>query len=82
MASTYVQRKNDVLRALRKARAVYRRADSAGEMLERELDRLILRKTLISPESLRGMVDRYRAFAQMVTALNPALADVLTIASV
>lgn len=82
MASTYVQRKNDIQRALRKARATYRRADSAGESLERELDRLILRKSLISPESLRGVVDRYRAFAQLVTTLNPALADVVTIASV
>ena len=82
MASTYVQSKNDILRALRKARAVYRRADSAGELVERELDRLILRRTLVSPESLRSLVDRYRAYSQMVSALNPAIADAVTVASI
>lgn len=41
--------------AVRQCRRAYRQADSAGEKFERELDRLVKRKTLISPDSLTSL---------------------------
>lgn len=41
--------------AVRQCRRAYRQADTAGEKFERELDRLIKRKTLISPASLTSL---------------------------
>ena len=64
MAETYAQRKNAVINALRRTRRSYRLADSAGERLERALDRLILRKTLISPDSLVKAMDFYVDYAK------------------
>jgi hypothetical protein len=41
--------------AVRSMRRQFRAADTAGEKVERELDRLVKRKTLISPNSLQTL---------------------------
>lgn len=50
--ATQGQQRAALIAAVREARRVYRAGDTAGEKVERELDRLIKRKTLISPRSL------------------------------
>jgi len=56
--------------AIRKLRAEYRKADSAGEKLERELDRLVKRKTLIGPDQLTTLVNRIDDFARLVDSVQ------------
>ena len=70
MAETYAQRKAAVITALRQTRRAYRMADTAGERLERNLDRLILRKTLITPDSLVKAMDEYAEYAGKVSAIG------------
>jgi len=64
-----------VKRAARNCRAAYRKADSSGEKVERELDRLIKRKTLIQAQSLSTLESQYYAYKQHVVALENALRD-------
>jgi hypothetical protein len=80
MAESYAQRKNAVNKALRQVRAVYRKADSQGELLERELDRMILRKTIVSPASMDLLDTKYDAYVKAVEAIASVLgaADVLS----
>lgn len=79
---TYVQLRNLVVRGLRAARKVYRSADSAGEVVERTMDRLIGRKTLITPAQLEPLLSRWSAYRAKVAALEKALADAVNIAKV
>jgi len=53
--ATQGQRRREALAAIRKLRQIWRQVDTAGERIERELDRLIRRKTLISPDSLSNL---------------------------
>jgi len=64
--ATYAQQKTRVNAALRQARKAYRTADTLGELLERELDRLIKRKTLVGPASLKTLGNRYDAYRKWV----------------
>lgn len=80
MASTYAQRKRAVVAALRKARQLYRQADTAGERVERELDRLVLRKTLISPEQLQKLTRLYSDYANRTSNIQGGLTIALTVA--
>jgi len=79
---TYVQLRSLVVRGLRAARKVYRAADTAGEILERTLDRLILRKTLVTPAQLEPLLSRWGTYKARVQALEKALADAVNIADV
>lgn len=81
MAESFVQRRNAVNRAVRQVRKAYRVADSAGEILERELDRLALRKTIISPESLRSVVTKYEAYHRAVSDIQRSLTAAIGLAS-
>lgn len=65
--------------AVRATRAVYRRADSAGEKLERELDRLIKRKQLIAPEDVLTAAKDAAEYIQLAVALIKALQDLVVI---
>ena len=62
---TDAQARNLVIKALRQARVAYRKADTAGEKFEREIDRLIKRKTRISSTSFSTMNSLYRAWVTM-----------------
>lgn len=68
------QARNLVLAALRKARVAYRKADTSGEKEERELDRLITRKTRINATSLETLFTRYDAYFKDVQAIAYQLA--------
>jgi hypothetical protein len=62
-----------VIKALRQARKTYRTADTNGEKVERELDRLIKRKTRISPASLSTLATYYKSYLDTVTAVQRSL---------
>ena len=79
---TYVQLRNLVTRGLRGARKIYRAADTAGEKLERTLDRLILRKTLITPKQMEPLLVLWKAYRERVLAVEKALADAVRISTV
>jgi len=64
-----------VKRSARNCRALYRKADTSGEKVERELDRLIKRKTLIQASSLTTLEARYYEYKRLVVALEAGLRD-------
>lgn len=71
---TFAQAKAQANKDLRLARAQYRKADSAGEIVERNLDRLITkRKTIVTPEQLLPLLRRYENYARKVMLLELAL---------
>jgi len=78
---TDAQARNLVIKALRQARAAYRKADTAGEKEERELDRLIKRKTRINANSLQTMSARYAEFIRLAEAIQIPLTDAYIVAS-
>ena len=75
LPKTESQRKRTVLQAARRARQAYRRADTAGEVLERWLDREIKRKTRIMPASVARGLQLYRAWFAQVRNVETAFAD-------
>lgn len=78
---TDAQARNLVIKALRQARAAYRAADTAGEVEERELDRLIKRKTRINASSLVTLANRYAKYQQLVNQVQLPLTDAYSVAS-
>lgn len=72
--------KRYVLQAARNARRYYRRADSAGEVLERWLDREIKRKTRIQRDQALKCVPLWEKYRDNVKAVEMALADFINIA--
>lgn len=81
MAETYAQRKAAIIGAIRRVRQQYRKADSLGEVLERELDRLMLRKTIITPSTLQGLSQKYDAFMTAASATEKPITDAMTLSS-
>jgi len=69
---TYAQRSLEVKRGFRQAKRAQRTLDTAVERVERELARLIKRKTLVEAKSCQtlvrlvdqGVTPAYRAFIQ------------------
>ena len=70
-----------VVKALRQARAAYRAADTAGEKEERELDRLIKRKTRMNANQLKTLSDRYTEYTKKVIAVQLPLKNAYEVAS-
>lgn len=81
MAESYAKRKSLVVAALRRVRAQYRKADTTGEVLERELDRCILRKTLIGPETMRTLLTKYESYVTQVNLMEQPITDAVQVAS-
>lgn len=79
MAETYAQRKAAIIAAIRRVRQAYRKADTAGEVMERELDRLLLRKTIITPATLQALAQKYDAFMTLAAAVERPLTDSMTL---
>jgi len=72
---TFAQARARAEKDLRLARASYRKADTAGEIVERTLDRLIeKRKTIVTPGQLLPLYERYEKYARRVLVLEAALA--------
>ena len=71
---TFAQARARAEKDLRVARQAYRKADSLGEALERNLDRLITkRKRIVTPDQLLPMMVKYERFARQVIATERAL---------
>ncbi len=71
---TFAQARERAEKDLRIARVAYRKADTLGEIVERNLDRLIeKRKRIVTPEQLLPLLQRYERYARMVVALERAL---------
>jgi hypothetical protein len=74
-ALTDAQARALVVRSLRTVRKYYRTADTRGEAFEREVDRLIKRKTRISSRSLVTLADAFKLYSQAVQQMQLPLAD-------
>lgn len=81
MAESFAQRRNAVNRAIRQVRKSYRTADSLGEILERELDRLIDRKTIVSPDSLRALTSKYEAYLRSAQDIQRSMTAAMQLAT-
>jgi len=81
MAESYVQRRNLVNRGLREVRKALRAADTQLEILERHLDRLINRKTLVGPESLSRMIKDYTETVRRVEQVSRVMSASLGVAT-
>jgi|WetSurMetagenome_2_1015567.scaffolds.fasta_scaffold208294_3 hypothetical protein len=81
MAETYAQRKAALLAALRRVKQAYKKADTSGEILERELNRLLLRKTIITPATLKTLSARYDEYSKLVQGVEKPIADAMTLSS-
>lgn len=71
---TFAQARARAEKDLRVARVAYRRADTLGELVERNLDRLIeKRKRIVTPEQLLPLMARYERYARGVISIERAL---------
>jgi hypothetical protein len=71
---TFAQARARAEKDLRVCRVAYRRADTLGEALERNLDRLITkRKRIVTPEQILPLAQRYESYARQVVAFERAL---------
>ena len=73
MASAYIQQRNEITKALRSVRSALRSNDTLGEQIERTLDRLIKRKTIITPDQMQKTVEKVQAFVDMAQRVSMAL---------
>ena len=80
MGETFAQRRRNVNLALRQLRKAYRKADTTGELFEREVDRLIDRKTLVTSQSLERLTGLANSYWRAAEDLQQPLVDVHTIA--
>jgi hypothetical protein len=79
LASAYIAKKEEIRKALRGVRAALRTNDTLGEKIERDLDRLIARKTMITPEQLANTVQRISTFIQMAQQVAAAIQAVMSV---
>lgn len=79
---TDAQARNLIIKALRQARQAFRTADTQGEKFEREIDRLIKRKTRINSRSFVTLVDRYKAYLLWVENVQKFLTEALNGAAI
>lgn len=71
---TFAQARARAVKDLRTCRIAYRKADTLGEVLERNLDRLITkRRRIVTPEQLLPMLAMYERYARQVVSLERAL---------
>lgn len=80
-ALTDAQARSLVIKSLRNARRAYRTADTIGERVERELDRLIKRKTRINANSLATVSNRYAEYNAAVDLIQQRLEDAFNAAA-
>lgn len=73
---TYAQRKSAVLRQVRSLKRALNQLNAALERARRETDRLVQRKTLITPESLHTLQEKDD---QIFTAMNLVQAQEATL---
>jgi len=79
--SREVEQKVRVRNALRAVRKVWRALDTSGERMERNIDRLINRSSLIYADQLEPLIGQWREFKTRSASLEKAFSDALNIAS-
>jgi hypothetical protein len=72
---TYAQRQLEVKRAIRQVKRAERALDSAVERVERELERLLKRKTLIEPKSMTTFLKLWDGVRSTYKAIEGAIVD-------
>ena len=80
--ATLSELKRERVQAARAARRLQRAADSAIERVERRLDTLIARKTIIDRETAMTLVPLYNDFRDKVRTMEKGLADFISIVSI
>lgn len=70
--ATFTEMQRRYVAIVRQVRRIYRISDTAGEKLERELDRLIKRKRLLQPDDLVTAIKLYLAFDTAVGNISKA----------
>ncbi|MBA7705373.1 hypothetical protein ES703_114201 [subsurface metagenome] len=71
---TFAQARQEAISGLRALRAVYRKSDTAGEVFERSLDRLIeKRKKIVVSRELLPLIEKFRVFYSHVLDMEEAL---------
>ncbi len=72
------EKKALVKKAMRNGRKQYKAMDSAGERLERRLDRMIERKTYPSGSEWDPLIADYNTYKQLLSAVEKSFADMIT----
>lgn len=80
MAETYAQRKASIKRQLRQVKKVVNTVNTGLEIVRRELDRLIDRKTLIGPETLTLLLSKWQNTLSAVNGVAAVLQVVIRLA--
>jgi hypothetical protein len=65
------------IKAMRNGRASYRSMDSQGEVVERQLDRMIRLKTVIRAKTYDKLAADWAEFKKRMNAAEKALADAI-----
>ncbi len=75
---TFTQIQSRFIKSLRALRRSYRKTSTAGEKLERELDRLIKREhgQLIQPDDLKTAIKYYEAYWALVDKMPQDFKDI------
>lgn len=79
--SAYIAKRNEIVKSLREVRKALRTNDTMGERIERTLDRLIQRKTIITPDQLRKTVEQVSTFLSTAEKVAQAISIVMTVMS-
>jgi len=75
------EHRNLVKKAMRNSRKAYRVMDSAGERLERRLDRLIERKTAPAGNDWNPLIQDFNNYKKALQPLEKSLADMISISN-
>jgi len=78
-ASAYISKRNEIVKAIRQIRKALRTNDTKGESIERRLDSLISRKTMITPEQFGKVVTDIQNFVDMAQKVAAAVQVVMSV---
>jgi len=77
--ATQAERKRQAIAGLRKLRQEYRKTKTSGDKAQREMNRLILRKTLVSAEDVSKLSKEINEYMALAEALQRAFAILMQI---
>ena len=80
MAETYAQRKNYLVSQARNLRKSLRQVDTQVEVMQRVVQALTLRKTLITPESLTSFGDKVTELNRRLDGMDSSFSKLLQLA--
>jgi len=78
--ATYAQRKADVRKALRRVKAMLNLSNGLLEKTRREADRLLDRKTIITPDSLQTLEKNWETTIISSNSVTSAMTQLFVIA--